>query len=72
VAERLRLAVERELNETAMAPRVTISIGISTHGFDGGTPQQLLVAADRALYIAKQTGRNRVVAAGLSSLEKTG
>ena len=63
VAERVRAAVELELNDTALAPYVTISIGVATYGFDGGTSRELLAAADRALYVAKHTGRNRVVAA---------
>jgi diguanylate cyclase (GGDEF)-like protein len=63
VAERVRSAVELELNDTALTPYVTISIGEATYGSDGDTPRELLAAADRALYLAKHTGRNRVVAA---------
>ncbi len=50
--------------ETKMA--VTISIGVATFPQDGGahaTAQDLLARADAALYEAKNTGRNRVVAA---------
>ena len=43
------------------APHVTISIGVATHnGADVGDIPLLLGAADRALYCAKNAGRNRV------------
>jgi diguanylate cyclase (GGDEF)-like protein/PAS domain S-box-containing protein len=40
----------------------TLSIGLATYPSDGFETEQLLDAADRALYIAKGSGRNRVVA----------
>jgi diguanylate cyclase (GGDEF)-like protein len=60
-AERVRRAVER--GPWPLRP-VTVSIGIAT--FDPGCREagrQLVEAADRALYRAKQAGRNRVVPA---------
>lgn len=43
--------------------RVTISLGVATaHCKAGETPQVLLETADKALYQAKQRGRNQVVA----------
>jgi diguanylate cyclase (GGDEF)-like protein len=42
-------------------PTVTVSIGLAG-GPDGGTLEELLLAADRRLYIAKAGGRDRVVA----------
>ena len=42
--------------------RVTISIGLARSGGRATTPDQVAQAADRAMYRAKQSGRNRVVA----------
>jgi diguanylate cyclase (GGDEF)-like protein len=43
--------------------RVTISIGVSTYPQVGQTTEELLRAADGALYDAKESGRNRVAVA---------
>jgi diguanylate cyclase (GGDEF)-like protein len=37
-----------------------LSGGIATYPFDGGTPTSLLRAADQALYVAKQEGKDRI------------
>jgi diguanylate cyclase (GGDEF)-like protein len=42
---------------------VTLSIGISCYPKNGSATEDLMRAADRALYSAKEAGRNRVVAA---------
>ncbi len=61
VAERLRLAVERAFIETAAGQlNATISLGVASLGDANPTLQDLLAAADRALYDAKQAGRNCV------------
>lgn len=39
--------------------RVTASIGLALAGRDGRKPPEVLAAADKALYIAKQKGRNQ-------------
>lgn len=62
VAERLRAAVETRINADQPQRRVTISIGVATRLENQG-PEQLLSAADRALYDAKHGGRNQVKAA---------
>jgi diguanylate cyclase (GGDEF)-like protein len=57
LGERFRRAVQR-----APWPKraVTISIGVAATDGNLTTPTELLQAADRALYHAKQNGRNRV------------
>jgi diguanylate cyclase (GGDEF)-like protein len=47
---------------------VTISIGVAAAPADGADPAAVLAAADRALYEAKRSGRDRVVAARPRSL----
>ena len=42
--------------------QMTISGGVATYPRDGDTTADLLRVADKALYEAKQTGRNRIVA----------
>ncbi|HLD14094.1 MAG TPA: GGDEF domain-containing protein, partial [Burkholderiales bacterium] len=40
---------------------VMVSIGVSSYPKDADTPQGVVERADRALYAAKEAGRNRVV-----------
>ncbi len=57
VAERARLAV------AATDDAVTGSVGVATFPQDGETATSVLLAADRACYVAKGGGRNRVATA---------
>jgi len=60
-AERIRTAVEsKQIKVYDEVLRVTVSIGISTFPDDAQDTQLLIDKADRALYQAKQTGRNKV------------
>lgn len=52
-SKNLKLSNGRESN-------VTISLGVSTFGVDARTPSELIEAADKRLYNAKNNGRNRV------------
>ena len=65
-AERLRHALER-LGASSAAARgpieVTVSIGVAAYPEDGDALEALLRRADKRLFRAKQSGRNRVVAA---------
>ena len=65
-AERVRSAVADTPFGTGDEPeiRVTVSIGFATYPDDGGTPETLLNAADKAMYVAKARGKNQVVGAG--------
>lgn len=63
VAERLRAQVE----EAPTISPVTVSVGIAAYPGDGSEVQELIRAADEALYASKRHGRNRVTAAGSSS-----
>ena len=61
-AEQIRVAakeIQVRLGQTTLEP-VTLSIGIAMFPRDGMTPEELLQAADKALYRAKTEGRDRV------------
>ena len=59
VAEKLRLALASI--EVPGVPRaITASFGVAAMPDDGSEPSSLLRTADRALYLAKAGGRNRV------------
>ncbi len=65
IAERLRNMVETQpfrIRSTGLDLRITASLGIAGNEPGVETPEQLLKQADRALYEAKNGGRNRVVA----------
>ena len=65
IAERMRRRVAEERFETAAGRvRATLSLGVATSGERPGTGrEQLIEAADRALYQAKAEGRNRAAVA---------
>jgi diguanylate cyclase (GGDEF)-like protein/PAS domain S-box-containing protein len=62
-AERLRAAIAEasaQADPEGKMPRITCSVGVASFPADGATAGQLLDAADRALYSAKDAGRNCV------------
>lgn len=65
-AERLRAAVEAaDLGGEDGSCRISMSVGVAALGQStADNPRSLLREADRALYLAKTSGRNRVVAMG--------
>jgi two-component system cell cycle response regulator len=65
IAERLRQSIETTPVKISRAPgalNITISIGIAKAEGAGDTAEKLLHRADQALYRAKRSGRNKVVA----------
>jgi diguanylate cyclase (GGDEF)-like protein len=62
IAERLRQAVESHtlFNASPRASQITISLGVAAMNAQEGAFDDLLTAADAALYRAKEKGRNRV------------
>jgi diguanylate cyclase (GGDEF)-like protein len=64
-AERMRLAVAgRDFRNSWGEPiHASVSIGVATYPQHGTTADDLFRCADRALYAAKQDGRNRVTVA---------
>jgi len=64
VAEKLRASVEKhpiELGKEETLGKVTVSLGVSTFPDNGQDGTILIEHADRALYKAKESGRNCVV-----------
>jgi diguanylate cyclase (GGDEF)-like protein len=59
LAEKLRKAIE-DLEIPDLDRRLSASFGVATLPGDAVSSEQLLRAADRALYAAKRAGRNRV------------
>lgn len=62
LAERMRKAVEdlKLPNLDTLRGYLTLSVGVATLEGQGGTPDELMEAADARLYQAKREGRNRV------------
>lgn len=64
VAEKVVRAIEQPVVLDGRAVSVSVSIGIALYPQHGTTRQMLLEHADRAMYVAKRSGRNRYVSAG--------
>ncbi|MFP3873336.1 MAG: diguanylate cyclase [Thiohalophilus sp.] len=62
-AERIRRLVEEKafaISDSATI-NITLSVGLATYPDDAGNAETLFACADKALYKAKETGRNRVI-----------
>ena len=59
VAREINVIISKE-SESLLGFRITVSIGVATFPNDGATLKQLIGNADRAMYQAKDAGRNRV------------
>jgi len=62
IAERLRARIATSASSSPQGLAVTASIGLAAYEARAGNWEELLEAADRALYEAKSQGRNRIVA----------
>jgi diguanylate cyclase (GGDEF)-like protein len=60
IAERIREHVAQ--TDVPLVGKLTMSIGVACQGADALTPESVLKLADERLYLAKQSGRNRVMA----------
>jgi diguanylate cyclase (GGDEF)-like protein len=63
IAERIRKRIERTRfphGKTQPHGTVTVSIGVSSFSNTLDTPEKIIGAADRALYLAKREGKNLV------------
>lgn len=65
-ARKLHAAIRDEVfsANSDMALRITGSFGVATYPEDATTPSELISAADKAMYRAKDLGRNEVCVAG--------
>jgi diguanylate cyclase (GGDEF)-like protein len=64
MGERIRRAIEAaKLEVHGDYVQTSVSIGIAAYPDDGGTVELVMENADKAMYLAKQGGRNRVVTA---------
>ena len=57
--ERLLVAIAQPITVNGALVTVSASIGVSLYPFDNEDPDILLRHADQAMYVAKQTGKNR-------------
>ncbi|MCW2715420.1 MAG: Diguanylate cyclase protein [Frankiales bacterium] len=60
VARRIVSSLDASFRIDGRELRATISVGIARHGGPGGRADRLLRAADTAMYVAKQRGRNQI------------
>ena len=62
-AERLRQKLEALGTETGLPAPITLSAGVACYPEHGATLDEVIQRADRALYYAKNHGRNAVCVA---------
>lgn len=63
MADRLRVQIAALFPDEVMRRGITVSVGVAAMPTDAVDAEALLEAADRALYRAKGTGKNRVIRA---------
>ena len=63
MAERIRRAIEStNMDVRGGEIHTTVSVGVASYPSDGGSLEVIIDKADKAMYRAKQQGRNKVVA----------
>jgi diguanylate cyclase (GGDEF)-like protein len=71
LAEKIRIGVNElglDLPEETVRP--SLSVGVVSYPDDGGTADELMISADRAMYTSKRAGKNRVT--GVNVPDATG
>lgn len=63
VAEKIRAGAEEVGTMHGEGVETSVSIGLVSHPEDGLTVEELMVAADRAMYLAKSSGKNQIAGA---------
>jgi diguanylate cyclase (GGDEF)-like protein len=63
VAAKVRTAIARASRSSRSEHGLTASIGVAAHPDNGAEAEQVLLSADRACYVAKRTGRDRIATA---------
>lgn len=71
-AERVADGIRATVAASTAIPAITCSIGVAVYPEHGLTGQQVLIAADEALYEAKESGRNQVVVVGRKRVTAAG
>jgi diguanylate cyclase (GGDEF)-like protein len=65
LAEKIRQGVaDKAIPATGFDIRTSLSIGVVVFPDDGRTADELMIAADRAMYVSKRLGKNRVAGRG--------
>jgi diguanylate cyclase (GGDEF)-like protein len=67
VAEKIRLGVN-DATVSGLAFHPTVSVGVVSYPTDGRTADALIVSADRAMYVSKRGGKNRVASVGMEPM----
>lgn len=63
IADRIRVVAREPIATSAGTVTVSVSIGVAVHDPDDAvrpTPDQLLIRADAAMYVSKESGKDRV------------
>ena len=70
LAEQIRESLSRIIMFEASSLQVTCSVGLAFYPVDGETPEELVNAADQAMYDAKSEGKNRTSLRSPQLMEK--